>query len=166
MRVDKLSIITLSVLVDPTSGWKAVMCVVCHGVYSRGRWEGAVWGLSWWKAVPGEQSTRPCQASVIFKVSTDRYWDELPFSGTKLNRGGILRCVVLQHNPERFSQCSLLFAQKWTWQGNFPLHPLSPAHGWFKALLTQHWFEWFVYTVGLCLLLTIQSFWWRAGYQS
>lgn len=28
----------------------------------------------------------------------------------------------------------------------------------FKALLTQQWFEWFVYTVGLCLLVTIQSF--------
>lgn len=37
-------------------------------------------------------------------------------------------------------------------------HPLSSAHRGFKALLTQQWFEWFVYTVGLCLLVTIQSF--------
>lgn len=65
------------------------------------------------KVVPGEQSRKcPCQACVIFKGSTDGYWDELPFFGTALNRGGILCCVVLQHSPERFSQRSLLFAQK------------------------------------------------------
>lgn len=37
------------------------------------------------------------------------------------------------------------------------LHPVSPAQRGLKAVLTQQWFEWSVYTVGLCPLVTIQS---------
>lgn len=40
-----------------------------------------------------------------------------------------------------------------------PLHPQLCAHRGFKALLAQQWFEWLVYTVGLCLLVRTRSFW-------
>lgn len=64
------------------------------------------------KVVPGEQSRKcPCQTCVIFEVSADRYWDERLFFGTKLNKGGILCFIVLEHSPKRFSQCSLFFTQ-------------------------------------------------------
>lgn len=45
------------------------------------------------------------------------------------------------------------------------LHPASVHREGFKAVLTQQWFEWFVCTVGLCLLVTIQSFLMLTGYQ-
>lgn len=45
------------------------------------------------------------------------------------------------------------------------LHPASEHREGFKAVLTQQWFEWFVCTVGLCLLVTIQSFLMLTGYQ-
>lgn len=124
---------------------------------------GTVLGLSWWKErlCLGSREENVRAKLVIFKVSTDGCRDELAFFGTTLNRGGILCWIVLQHGPERFSQCSLFFTQKWTWQGNFPstlhLHPVSPAQRGLKAVLTQQWFEWSVYTVGLCPLVTIQS---------
>lgn len=45
------------------------------------------------------------------------------------------------------------------------LHPASPSHKGFEAVLTQQPFEWFVYTVVLCLLVTIHSFGWLTAYK-
>lgn len=80
------------------------------------------------EVAPEEKSRKcPCQACVIFKVSTDGSWDVLLFIGSKLNRGAILCCIVPEHSPEQFSQCSLFITQKWNWQENFPSAPPPSA---------------------------------------
>ncbi len=79
---------------------------------------------------------------VIFKVSTDGYWDELPFFGTTLNRGGIYVELFSNTAPSGFHNVRFSSLRNEADREISPppstLHPVSPAHRGLKAVLTQH----------------------------